>query len=70
MSLSLLRFLTPKNLQYLDMLLRVILDERSAAYRPVWGEFGKIFEGFDFAVPDAIKQLKELHQIVKGYRRR
>jgi hypothetical protein len=67
--MGLMSFLTPRNLQYLDVLLDIVLDMRSPGVAQVWQTFGNRFGALARdAVSEAVDRLSQLHRIVRQQR--
>lgn len=67
---DLLRFKTKRNMQLLDRLFEVILDANQPFYAELWNAFASPYGEYAAqAYQEAIKNLGELHEIVKNYRR-
>jgi hypothetical protein len=62
-------YLTPRNLQYLDVLLGVVTDKSSPAFEPTWEWFKKHFPPeYHTVAEEALGKLHELRLLVQQYR--
>lgn len=64
-ALKLRDFLTPRNLQYLGVLLSVVTEKDSPAFSVVWARFAAYFPGHPKAPSQALKRLRQLRQILE-----
>ena len=66
-NMKFVKFLSPRNMQFLDVLLEVATKEDSPAFSVVWARFAAYFPQHPDAPSQALGKLRELHQLVKEY---
>jgi len=58
-------FLTPRNLQFLGILLEIVTDEDSPAFPAVWARFAGYFPAHPKAPSQALSRLRALRRILE-----
>ena len=62
-------FLTPRNLQLLDVFLGVVTEEGTPVYKATWGRFEEFFPTLPGIGEEAANKLRDLRAIVQEYRK-